>query len=136
MSTSTCAALAGGRGFDDRAQRVGGAPAAADHPAVVVRGDAQLEHDRAVVLLELLDRDRVGIVDQAFGEVLEQPARGALAGHRVVALRGPGASRSGVSMPWMRSSLRTVSEGWAPRASQLRARSSSITIVEGSVCAL
>ena len=43
---------------------------------------------------------------------------------------------AGVSMPWMRSSLRTVSDGWAPRASQLRARSSSITIVEGSVCAL
>ena len=39
-------------------------------------------------------------------------------------------------MPWMRSSLRTVSEGCAPRASQLRARSSSITIVEGLVCAL
>src|SRR5271165_6058272 len=39
-------------------------------------------------------------------------------------------------MPRMRRSLRTVSVGWAPRASQLRARSSSITIVEGSVWAL
>ena len=42
------AALAGRCGFDDRAQRVRGASAAADHPAVVVGADAQLEHDRSV----------------------------------------------------------------------------------------
>src|SRR5215218_3068784 len=39
-------------------------------------------------------------------------------------------------MPLVRSSPATVSEGWAPCSSQWRARSSSRTIVEGSVCGL
>src|SRR5436190_12507604 len=39
-------------------------------------------------------------------------------------------------MPCVRSSLRTVSVGCAPRASQSRIRSSSSTIVEGLVWAL
>ena len=39
-------------------------------------------------------------------------------------------------MPWVLRSLRTVSDGWAPCPSQWRARSSSIWIVDGSVCAL
>ena len=39
-------------------------------------------------------------------------------------------------MPWVRSSLRTVSEGCAPRSSQSRTRSSLSVIVEGLVWAL
>jgi hypothetical protein len=39
-------------------------------------------------------------------------------------------------MPLVRSNPATVSEGWAPRSSQWRARSSSIWIVDGSVCGL
>ena len=43
---------------------MGRAPAATDHPAVVVGTDAELEHDRAVVLLELLDGDRLWVIDE------------------------------------------------------------------------
>src|SRR3954447_19754639 len=39
-------------------------------------------------------------------------------------------------MPLVRSRVATVSEGWAPCSSQWRARSSSMLIVEGSVCGL
>src|ERR671921_238416 len=39
-------------------------------------------------------------------------------------------------MPLVRSSVATVSDGWAPCSSQWRARSSSMLIVEGSVCGL
>src|SRR5215207_1588144 len=39
-------------------------------------------------------------------------------------------------MPLVRSSVATVSDGWAPCSSQCFARSSSRTIVEGSVCGL
>ena len=39
-------------------------------------------------------------------------------------------------MPWILSSLRTVSDGCAPRESHSRTRSSSSTTVDGSVCAL
>ena len=36
-----------------------------------IGGDGQLEHDRAVVGLELLDRHLLGLVDQTFGEILQ-----------------------------------------------------------------
>src|ERR671925_1193441 len=39
-------------------------------------------------------------------------------------------------MPCVLRSFLTVSLGWAPRSSQCRMRSSSSTIVDGSVCAL
>ncbi len=39
-------------------------------------------------------------------------------------------------MPLVRSSVATVSDGWAPCSSQCLARSSSSSIVEGSVCGL
>src|SRR5215218_36843 len=39
-------------------------------------------------------------------------------------------------MPLVRSRVATVSEGWAPCSIQWRARSSSMLIVEGSVCGL
>ena len=39
-------------------------------------------------------------------------------------------------MPLVRSRVATVSEGWAPCSSQCLARSSSNSIVEGSVCGL
>ena len=46
--------------------------AAADDLAVVVVADGQLEHQRAVVLLELLHADAVRLVHQGAGQVLEQ----------------------------------------------------------------
>ena len=39
-------------------------------------------------------------------------------------------------MPLVRSSVATVRVGWAPFSSQCWARSSSITISDGSVCGL
>src|SRR6185312_1006813 len=105
------------RRLHDQPQRVGGATAAADHLAVVVVGDRQLEHERAVVLLELLDGHLVRLVDELAGEVFEQLFQEAL-------------------MPCVLSSLLTVSDGCAPFASQWRTRSSSSTIVDGCVWAL
>ena len=106
----------------DRAQRLGGASAAADDLAVVIVVDRQLEHERAVVLLELLDLDALGLVDERAGEVLEQSRT-----------RGP-AYRPLGWMPCVLRSFRTGSHGWAPRSSQWRMRSSSRTMVDGSVC--
>src|SRR5690349_24711376 len=39
-------------------------------------------------------------------------------------------------MPLVRRRVATVSDGWAPCSSQSRARSSSVVVVEGSVCGL
>ena len=89
---------------------------APDHLAAIVLGDAQLEHHRLVVLLELVHLDLVRLVDQRPGEELEQ-------------LLQP-------LIPFAFSSLLTVSLGCAPCSSQLRTRSSSSSIVEGSVCGL
>ena len=69
-------------GLHDRAQRVRGASAAADDLAVVVVGDRQLEHDRAVVLLELLDRHLVGLVDERRARGTRAAPSSALAGRR------------------------------------------------------
>src|SRR4051812_23338744 len=66
------ALLLDGGGLDDRPQGVRGAPALADHAAVVLVADRQLEDDRAVVLVELLDGDRGGVVDELARQVLEQ----------------------------------------------------------------
>ncbi len=49
-----------------------GAPAAADHLPGVVVGHVQLQDDRAVVLVESLDRHLVGIVDEGPSEELEE----------------------------------------------------------------
>ena len=57
-----------------RPQRLRGAAAAADHLAVVLGADGELEHDRAVGLLEAFDGDLLGVVDEPLGEVLEQLA--------------------------------------------------------------
>ena len=65
-----------------------GATAAADDLAVVVLGHRELEDDRAVVLLELLDLHRVGLVDQRRGQVLEQLPHGRRAS-------------AAASMPWV-----------------------------------
>src|SRR4051794_34756845 len=70
--------------LDHGPQGVGGAAAAADDLAVVVLGDCELEHDRAVVLLELLDLDPVRLVDQRPGQLLQQLL--GRAGHRGVPL--------------------------------------------------
>src|SRR5918994_1710688 len=60
------------RRLDHGPQRLGGAPATADDLAVVVVADGQLEHERAVVLLELLDPDAVRLVHQRARQVLEE----------------------------------------------------------------
>src|SRR3954470_2550947 len=59
-------------GLDDRAQGVRGAPHLADHPAVDLVADRQLEDDRAVLLVELLDGDGVRIIDELPRQVVEQ----------------------------------------------------------------
>ena len=56
----------------DRAQRLDGATLPADHLAAVLLGNEQLEHDRVVVLVETLDLDLVGIVDERARQELEQ----------------------------------------------------------------
>ena len=96
MSTSTRRSVAHGGGLHDGAQRVGGAPAAADDLAVVVVGDRQLEDDRAVVLLELLDLHRVGLVDERADELLEQLAQPGLGGHRRLGGRAGAAASAGL----------------------------------------
>src|SRR5205823_5178505 len=66
--------LAHRRRLDHRAQRVGRPPAPPDDLAVVVLGHRQLEDDGPVVLGELLDRDVLGSVHEAPGQLLEQLA--------------------------------------------------------------
>src|SRR4051794_31752811 len=66
------ALLLDGGGLDDRPQGVRGAPALADHAAVVVFADRQLQDDGAVLLVELLDGDGVGLLDELLGQVGEQ----------------------------------------------------------------
>ena len=70
-------------GPDDGTQRLRCAPAAADHLAVVLLRDGELQHDGAVVLLELLDGDLFGLVDQPLREV-DQELLHPLHRHRVV----------------------------------------------------
>ena len=72
-------ALVHRRCLDDRAQRLRSASAPPDHLPIIIVGDTQLEHDRAVVLLELLDRDIFGIVDQPLSEVLSSSRMTSLA---------------------------------------------------------
>src|SRR3954447_16043091 len=67
-------------GLDHRAQRLRRAAAPADDAPVVLVVDGELEHERPVVLLELLDADLVGLVDERLREVLEQLPHGGLAG--------------------------------------------------------
>jgi hypothetical protein len=85
---------------------------ATDHLAPIGRGDAQLEHDRVVVFGELTYLDLVGLVDQSAREKLEQLLQ---------------------AIPFAFRSFFTVSLGSAPFLSQFRTRSSSSSIVEGSV---
>src|SRR4051812_24938015 len=66
--------LAARAGLHHRAQRVGDAPAPADHSAEVVIGHLDLEHDLAVDLLDLGHLDLVRILDQRPGEEVEQIA--------------------------------------------------------------
>src|SRR5262245_47404337 len=111
------------RRLHDRPQGVCRASAAADDLAVVVLGDRELEHDRAVVFFELLDGHLVGMVDQLAHQRFEQFAH-------VRAYRAEG------SLPCVLSSLRTCGVGCAPFASHARTRSSSSLIDEGCVCGL
>ena len=63
-------------GLDDRPEGLGGASAASDDLSVVILVHRQLEDERAVVLLVLLDLHLVGVIDQQPREVLEQLAHG------------------------------------------------------------
>jgi len=108
--------LFGATGLHHGAQGLRGAAVAADHLPAILLGDDQLVDDRLVLLLELVDPDLVGIVDQRLCEELEQLLQAAIP----LALR----------------SFFTVPEGWAPFWIQPLTRSSSSTIVEGSVCGL
>src|SRR5690349_16063264 len=55
----------------DRPDRVGDAPAFADHPAEVALGDADLV-DEVAVLFQLLDHDRLRVLDEGLDEKLEE----------------------------------------------------------------
>src|SRR3954464_6985421 len=62
-------------GLDDRAEGLRGASPASDDLAVVILVHAQLEHQRAVVFLELLDRHLVGVVHEQPHQIVEQLAQ-------------------------------------------------------------
>ena len=82
----------------------------------------QFEHRRlGVVTVELLDDDRIRVVNEPLREVLEQ---------------APDVRVAQTRIPWIFISLRTWSLGWAPLAIQLRTLSSSSEIVDGLVWAL
>ena len=106
----------GAIGLHDGAQRLDRAALTADHLAAVVLGDGKLEDDRVLVLLELLNLDLAWFVDQGPCEELEQ------------VLQAP--------IPFAFISFLTVPLGCAPFWIQPRSFSSSISIVEGSVCGL
>ena len=59
-------------GLDYRTQRLRRPAMAADHLPAVLLCDAQLEHERSVVFLELAHLDLVGTIDERLGEELEQ----------------------------------------------------------------
>ena len=86
------------------AQGVGHPAASADHPAEVVLGDLQLEHDLAVDLLDLVDLDRIGVGDQGAGEEVEQVAQGSR----------PAASGRSPRFPACAAGVATVRVGRAP----------------------
>jgi hypothetical protein len=85
----------------------------ADHLAPVVLGDRELEDDRLIVFLELVNLDAIRLVDQRSGEELEQLLQAVI--------------------PFAFISLLTVPLGCAPFWIQSRSFSSSSSIVEGSV---
>src|SRR5439155_22693638 len=70
---------------DDGAESSGDAAASPDHAADVVRGDAQPDDERAV-LLDLLDADGVGVLDEPPSEVLDQ-----VGGRHSIRTRSPAA---------------------------------------------
>src|SRR3954452_18385398 len=76
------------RRLDHGAQGVGGPPALADHAAVVLLADGELQDDGAVVLVELLHGHLVGMVDELAGQVLEQLAHGRCEGPAALAAAG------------------------------------------------
>src|SRR5579862_482638 len=68
------ATFAGGRDLQQGAQRLGDAAVPTDDLAHVVLGDMQLD-DGPVLLLDLGDLHRVGVVDERAGDVLDQVLR-------------------------------------------------------------
>src|SRR5262249_26795204 len=102
-------------GAHDGTERARDPALAADHLADVVLRDMQLD-DRVAVALDLLDAHRVRLVDEAARQVLDDLDR--------------------QPTPFTFSRRATVEEGCAPLESQSRTRSSSSSIVDGSVCGL
>ncbi len=70
LEDDAAAALRGG-GREDRAQGLGGAALLADHLAEILLGDLELE-DEGVGLLDLLDLDLLGVVDEAARQVVDE----------------------------------------------------------------
>jgi hypothetical protein len=103
----------GAIGLHDCAQRIRSAALAPDHLAAIVLGNTQLEDDRVLVLLELVNLDLVRVVDQSPCEELEQLLQALI--------------------PLAFISFLTVPLGCAPLSIQPRSFCSSSTIVEGSV---
>ena len=99
---------------EDRAKGVGRSALATDDPAPIGLSDSQLEEERAVVLNDLAYFDLVWIIDQSPGQELEQVLQ--------------------AEIPLALRSLFTVFVGRAPLAIQPRTRSSSMSMVDGSVC--
>src|SRR4051794_18904981 len=66
--------LPGSGRLDDGPEGGGGPAAASDDLSVVILVHRELEHERAVVLLELLDLDLLGPVDDRLRQVLEEVA--------------------------------------------------------------
>jgi hypothetical protein len=87
----------------------------ADHLAAIGLRYRQLQDYGLIVVLVLADLDLIGFVDQRLGEELQQLLQ---------------------AIPFAFRRRFTVALGWAPLLSQLRTRSSSISIVEGSVWGL
>src|SRR5688500_19996036 len=113
------AAVAAGAGRpDDRPERARDTTLSPDHLADVVGRDAEAEDDD-VPLVDALDPDGVGVVDEPPRDPGEQ------------LLHAPP-----YSMPAALISRATGSEGCAPLASQSFTLSASRSIVDGSVCGL
>ena len=103
----------GAIGLHDGAQRIRRAALPSDHLAAVILGDGQLEDDRLLVLLELVNLDLGRFVDQSPCEELEQLLQALI--------------------PFAFISFLTVPVGCAPFSIQPRSFCSSSTIVDGSV---
>src|SRR5690606_12115550 len=124
------------RRSDDGADGLGHAPLLSDDFPHILRGDGQLVHVGSLPF-PLGDADLIRVIHQGPGDHPDQFFHG-----NPPCLWTDGnyfwffASWAFFKIPALRNRLRTVSDGWAPVASHLRAFSSSILIWTGSVSGL